>query len=117
MGAHVLASDNLREIWIVPVLTREGEADLARRIERGKLAVLKSISRTPLVATTVIALGDQRYSGDRTIRELVSFDRECRAGSDKHVRTKPKAWPSVWRGRRLRLTVRNEGFRRRRSLQ
>jgi RNA polymerase primary sigma factor len=66
----------LREIRTVPLLTREGEGDLARCIERGTLAVLKSISRTPLIARTVIALGDQLHSGDRTIRELVSFNRE-----------------------------------------
>src|SRR5439155_11366249 len=40
----------LREMGTVPLLTREGEVEIARRIERGKLAVIKSISRTPLVA-------------------------------------------------------------------
>ena len=65
----------LREIGTVPLLTREGEGEIARRIERGKLAVIKSISRTPLIARKVIALGDQLHSGDRTIRELVRFNR------------------------------------------
>ena len=37
----------LREMGTVPLLTREGEVEIARRIERGKLAVIKSISRTP----------------------------------------------------------------------
>ena len=45
----------LREMGTVPLLTREGEVEIARRIERGKLAVIKSISRTPLVAQKVIA--------------------------------------------------------------
>ena len=40
----------------VLLLTREGEVEIARRIERGKLAVIKSISRTPLVAKKVITL-------------------------------------------------------------
>ena len=57
-------------------MTREGEVEIARRIERGKLAVIKSISRTPLVAQKVIALGDQLHTGDRTIRELVIFNDE-----------------------------------------
>jgi RNA polymerase primary sigma factor len=65
----------LREIGTVPLLTREGEGTIARRIERGKLAVIKSISRTPLIARKVIALGDQLHSGDRTIREIVRFNR------------------------------------------
>jgi RNA polymerase primary sigma factor len=66
----------LREMGTVPLLTREGEVEIARRIERGKLAVIKSISRTPLIARKVIELGDQLHSGDRTIRELVIFNDE-----------------------------------------
>ena len=66
----------LREMGTVPLLTREGEVEIARRIERGKLAVIKSISRTPLVAKKVIQLGDQLRNGDRTIRELVIFNDE-----------------------------------------
>src|SRR6202049_2118161 len=66
----------LREMGTVPLLTREGEVEIARRIERGKLAVIKSISRTPLVAKKVILLGDQLHGGDRTIRELVIFNDE-----------------------------------------
>src|SRR5687767_15025440 len=66
----------LREMGTVPLLTREGEVEIARRIERGKLSVIKSISRTPLVARKVILLGDQLKTGDRTIRELVIFNDE-----------------------------------------
>ena len=39
----------LREMGTVPLLTREGEVEIARRIERGKLSVIKSISRTPTI--------------------------------------------------------------------
>jgi RNA polymerase primary sigma factor len=66
----------LREMGTVPLLTREGEVEIARRIERGKLAVIKSISRTPLIAKKVIELGDQLHTGERTIRELVIFNDE-----------------------------------------
>ena len=66
----------LREMGTVPLLTREGEVEIARRIERGKLAVIKSISRTPLIAKRIIQLGDQLESGERTIRELVIFNDE-----------------------------------------
>ncbi|MGE4054866.1 MAG: sigma-70 family RNA polymerase sigma factor, partial [Vicinamibacterales bacterium] len=66
----------LREMGTVPLLTREGEVEIARRIERGKLAVIKSISRTPVVAKRVIHLGDALHSGGRTIRELVIFNDE-----------------------------------------
>lgn len=38
----------LREMGAVPLLTREGEVDIAKRIERGKLRVLKALSRSPI---------------------------------------------------------------------
>jgi RNA polymerase primary sigma factor len=63
----------LREMGTVPLLTREGEVEIAKRIERGKLAVIKSISRTPTVAKAIIELGEQLRRGERTIRELVVF--------------------------------------------
>jgi RNA polymerase primary sigma factor len=66
----------LREMGTVPLLTREGEVEIAKRIERGKLAVIKSISRTPTVAKAIMLLGDQLKSGERTIRELVTFQDE-----------------------------------------
>src|SRR2546421_6100513 len=66
----------LREMGTVPLLTREGEVEIAKRIERGKLAVIKSISRTPTIAKRVIHLGDQLHAGERTIRELVIFNDE-----------------------------------------
>ena len=66
----------LREMGTVPLLTREGEVEIAKRIERGKLSVIKSISRTPTIANKVIELGDKLRAGERTIRELVIFSEE-----------------------------------------
>jgi RNA polymerase primary sigma factor len=66
----------LREMGTVPLLTREGEVEIAKRIERGKLAVIKSISRTPTIARKVIDLGDKLRAGERTVRELVIFNDE-----------------------------------------
>src|SRR6059036_1729544 len=66
----------LREMGTVPLLTREGEVAIAKRIERGKLAVIKSISRTPTIAKRILVIGDQLRAGDRTIRELVIFSDE-----------------------------------------
>ena len=61
----------LREMGTVPLLTREGEVEIAKRIERGKLSVFKAVSRTPAIARAVIRMGEQLTSGDRTVRELV----------------------------------------------
>jgi len=66
----------LREMGTVPLLTREGEVAIAKRIERGKLAVIKSISRTPTIAKRILVIGDQLRAGERTIRELVIFSDE-----------------------------------------
>src|SRR3954466_9091549 len=66
----------LREMGTVPLLTREGEVAIAKRIERGKLAVIKSISRTPTIAKRILVMGDQLRPGEGTIRELVIFSDE-----------------------------------------
>ena len=47
----------LREMGTVPLLTREGEVEIAKRIERGKLSILKAIARTPTIAKAVIRMG------------------------------------------------------------
>jgi RNA polymerase primary sigma factor len=49
----------LREMGAVPLLTREGEVDLARRMERGKLRMQKAISRSALVQRVAVDLADQ----------------------------------------------------------
>ncbi|CAN5378355.1 RNA polymerase sigma factor RpoD [soil metagenome] len=66
----------LREMGTVPLLTREGEVEIAKRIERGKLAVIKSISRTPTTAREIMQMGDALKNDERTIRELVIFVEE-----------------------------------------
>jgi RNA polymerase primary sigma factor len=63
----------LREMGTVPLLTREGEVEIAKRIERGKLAVIKSISRTPTIARTIMQMGEALRNEERSIRELVTF--------------------------------------------
>jgi len=62
----------LREMGTVPLLNREGEVEIAKRIERGKLSALKAISRAPVVSKVVIRLGEQLKIGERTIRQLVT---------------------------------------------
>src|ERR687896_1052078 len=66
----------LREMGTVPLLTREGEVEIAKRIEQGKLAVIKSISRTPTTARTIMQMGDALKADERSIRELIIFTDE-----------------------------------------
>ncbi|HTV81978.1 MAG TPA: RNA polymerase sigma factor RpoD [Acidobacteriaceae bacterium] len=66
----------LREMGTVPLLTREGEVEIARRIERGQMRVLKAISRSPVVIHEIVALGEDLRRGVRNIKEVVIFDDE-----------------------------------------
>jgi RNA polymerase primary sigma factor len=66
----------LREMGVVPLLTREGEVDIAKRIERGQLRVLKALSRSPIVIRQVLAIGEDLKRGVRSIKEIVVFDEE-----------------------------------------
>src|ERR1700747_888399 len=45
----------LREMGSVRLLNRQGEIDLARRMERGKFQVEKALSRLPLVWRSALA--------------------------------------------------------------
>jgi RNA polymerase primary sigma factor len=66
----------LREMGTVPLLTREGEVEIAKRIERGQLRVLKALSRSPIVIQEILAEGEQLRAGSRGIKELVTVDIE-----------------------------------------
>jgi RNA polymerase primary sigma factor len=66
----------LREMGTVPLLTREGEVAIAKRIERGQLLVLKTITRSPIVVKELIAIAEDLRSGTRSIKEIVVFDDE-----------------------------------------
>ena len=66
----------LREMGTVPLLTREGEVEIAKRIERGQLRVLKALSRSPIVIREIVAIGEDLKRGVRSIKEVVLFDEE-----------------------------------------
>ena len=66
----------LREMGTVPLLTREGEVAIAKRIERGQLLVLKTITRAPLILKELLQVGDDLRNGSRSIKEIVQFDDE-----------------------------------------
>jgi RNA polymerase primary sigma factor len=66
----------LREMGTVPLLTREGEVEIAKRIERGQLKVFKALSRSPIVILEMFALRDDLKRAQRSIKEVVIFDDE-----------------------------------------
>src|SRR5208283_959653 len=79
----------LREMGTVPLLTREGEVEIAKRIERGQMRVLKAISRSPIVIREIAALGEDLKRGVRNIKEVVIFDEE--ELTEEVVQTRVKA--------------------------
>ncbi len=66
----------LREMGTVPLLTREGEVEIAKRIERGQLKVFKALSRSPIVILEMFALREELKREQRSIKEIVVFDDE-----------------------------------------
>jgi len=63
----------LREMGVTPMLTREGEAALALRIERGRRRTAKAISRLPICVEEIIATADRLKRGELHIREVITF--------------------------------------------
>ncbi len=57
----------------VPLLTRDGEIELARRIEHGQKAVQKALSRSPLIIREILHLGSTLNPEDGSIRDILSL--------------------------------------------
>src|SRR5262249_18171265 len=66
----------LREMGTVPLLTRAGEVEIAKRIERGQLTVLKVLSRSSVTARAIITLGDQLKGDPGIIKDILRFSDE-----------------------------------------
>ena len=77
----------LREMGTVPLLTRETEVVIAKRMERGHLLVLKTISRSPFVLKQLLALGAEVRSGARSIKSVIHFDEEELTGGGIEQKT------------------------------
>jgi len=63
----------LREMGVVPLLTREGEVTIAKRIERGKIRAQKAISRSPVAVAELIQIGKELSEEYLSVREIVTF--------------------------------------------
>jgi RNA polymerase primary sigma factor len=66
----------LREMGRVPLLTKEGEVALARRIERGTNAMRKAISRTTLAVHELVRIGEDLRERRESVREVVVFEED-----------------------------------------
>ncbi len=63
----------LREMGSVPLLTREGEVTLARKMERGKVRMQKAISRSPLIQGMVHEFAELVRKGAEDVDSYVDF--------------------------------------------
>ncbi|MBA2341765.1 MAG: RNA polymerase sigma factor RpoD [Pyrinomonadaceae bacterium] len=76
----------LREMGVVPLLTREGEVAIAKRIERGQIKTQKTIARSPIAVRELFHLGEMLEAGKLNIRDIVTFSEQAELtgeGEDK----------------------------------
>jgi RNA polymerase primary sigma factor len=73
----------LKEMGSVSLLTRQGELELARRMERGKLRVRKVLSRSPLVSEMALALHENVRSGEVKLGDVVEIRAADEAASER----------------------------------
>jgi RNA polymerase primary sigma factor len=75
----------LREMGVVPLLTREGEVAIAKRIERGQLKTQKAIARSPITVKELLKIGEELEAGKTNIREIVIFAEQAELTGDEDV--------------------------------
>ena len=100
LSAGVLEKTNdpvrlyLREMGVVPLLTREGEVVIAKRIEHGQLKTHKAISRSPIAVKEILKIGEELEAGKTSIREIVVFAEQAELTGDEDVdkAEEYKAW-------------------------
>ncbi|HYJ87802.1 MAG TPA: sigma-70 factor domain-containing protein, partial [Pyrinomonadaceae bacterium] len=82
----------LREMGVVPLLTREGEVAIAKRIERGQLKTQKAIARSPIAVREVLRIGEELEAGTTNIREIVIFSEQAELSGDEDKAEEYKVW-------------------------
>ncbi|MGB7200858.1 MAG: RNA polymerase sigma factor RpoD [Pyrinomonadaceae bacterium] len=83
LSAGVLDKSNdpvrlyLREMGVVPLLNREGEVAIAKRIERGQIKTHKAIARSPIAIERLLQFSEDLTQGRASIRETVVFSEQA----------------------------------------
>ncbi len=73
----------LREMGQIPLLGREGEIEIAKRIEEGQLEVSLATVSTPVAIDMVLELGKKLENGDISVAKLVSISRQSTEDEDE----------------------------------
>src|SRR3982751_5959972 len=82
----------LREMGVVPLLTREGEVAIAKRIERGQIKTQKSIARSPIAVGELIRIGEELRALNLNIREVVTFSEQAELAGEEDKADEYRAW-------------------------
>jgi len=82
----------LREMGVVPLLTREGEVAIAKRIERGQLKTQKAIARSPIAVRELIKIGEDLKDLKINIRDTVTFSEQAELTGDEDKAEEYRTW-------------------------
>jgi len=82
----------LREMGVVPLLTREGEVAIAKRIERGQIKTNKAISRSPIAIAELIKMGEELQELKLNIREVVTFSEQAELAGEEDKADEYRQW-------------------------
>jgi len=72
----------LRKMGAAPLLDREGEVEIAKRIEAGQKEVLDVVTSSPLAISTIIDLGDHLANGKIRLGDLLQEFEDLHEGED-----------------------------------
>jgi len=82
----------LREMGVVPLLTREGEVAIAKRIERGQIKTQKAIARSPIAVAELLKIGDELSAHTINIREVVNFSEQAELAGEEDKADEYREW-------------------------
>ena len=82
----------LREMGVVPLLTREGEVAIAKRIERGQIKTQKAIARSPIAVGELLKIGEELTAGTINIREVVTFSEQAELAGEEDKAEEYRDW-------------------------
>src|SRR6476646_2067990 len=77
---------------VVPLLTREGEVAIAKRIERGQLKTQKAIARSPIAVRELLRIGEDLEAQRLNIRDTVTFSEQAELTGDEDKAEEYRIW-------------------------
>ena len=75
----------LREMGNVELLSREGEIEIAKRIESGRDMVISSLCEMPTVMHIILGWRDRLAAGEMLLREVIDLDATYGAGTEDKI--------------------------------